>query len=280
MESIRQQLKHFHIRPKKRLGQHFVIDARLLQRVVEAADLRADDIVIEIGAGNGGLTAPLAQKGKRVYALEIDSSLIPILQTQFAGNDGVEVVPTDALRFDYAALHRHWGRRLKVVANLPYEISTPILFRFFKERECFSILVLMLQKEVAKRLVATPGSKEYGPLSIWSRLYTETRLLFSVPPQAFYPEPKVASAVVRFDFLSQPRIAVRDPDTLRNVIHSAFTYRRKMLGNALHQGDFSGLSLQKIQEALRSVEIDPQVRGERLSLEEFHKAAAALSSFS
>jgi len=268
------------IRPKKRLGQHFVIDARLLQRIVASADLDPDDIVIEIGAGNGGLTAPLAQKAKKVYALEIDPSLIPVLQAQFAGNEVVEVVPVDALRFDYAGLHRQWGRRLKIVANLPYEISTPILFRFFELRECFSILVLMLQKEVARRLVALPGSKEYGPLSLWTRLYAETRLLFSVSAQAFHPEPKVSSAIVRFDFLSEPRIAVGDPGTLRKVIHSAFAYRRKMLGNALHQGDFSEISLQKIQGALRGVKIDPRVRGERLSLEDFHKAAAALSSYS
>jgi 16S rRNA (adenine1518-N6/adenine1519-N6)-dimethyltransferase len=137
----------------------------------------------------------------------------------------------------------------------------------------------MLQREVARRLVASPGSKEYGPLSLWTRLYTETRLLFPVSPQAFHPEPKVASAVVRFEFLSQPRIAVDDPENLRKVIHSAFTYRRKMLGNALRLGEFSHLPLEKIQEALRSAKIDPKVRGEKLSLEEFHEAALALSSF-
>ncbi|MCX5914354.1 MAG: 16S rRNA (adenine(1518)-N(6)/adenine(1519)-N(6))-dimethyltransferase RsmA [Deltaproteobacteria bacterium] len=279
MDSIRQQLRNLQIRPKKRLGQHFVIDARVLQRIADSADLDPDDIIVEIGAGNGGLTAPLAQKAKKVYALEIDSALIPILQAQFADNERVEVVRADALKFDYAALHRRFGRRLKIVANLPYEISTPILFRFFEEREYFSLLVLMLQREVARRLVASPGSKEYGPLSLWTRLYTETRLLFPVSPQAFHPEPKVASAVVRFEFLSQPRIAVGDPENLRKVIHSAFTYRRKMLGNALRLGEFSHLPLEKIQEALRSAKIDPKVRGEKLSLEEFHEAALALSSF-
>jgi len=280
LESIRRQLRNLQILPKKRLGQHFVIDARILQRIVDNADLQSDDIVVEIGAGNGGLTAPLAQKAEKVYALEIDSALIPILQAQFAGNERVEIIPGDALQFDYAAVHCRFGRRLKIVANLPYEISTPILFRFFEERECFSLLVLMLQKEVARRLVASPGSKEYGPLSIWNRLYTETRLLFPVPPQAFHPEPKVASAVVRFEFLSQPRIAVADPENLRRVIRSAFTYRRKMLGNALRLGDFSRFPLEKIQEALRQAGIDPRVRGEKLSLEEFHKASLALSSFS
>ncbi len=280
MDSLRRQIKTLQIRPKKRLGQHFVIDARVLQRIADGADLLPDDIVVEIGAGNGGLTAALVQRAAKVYALEIDSSLVSILQTHFGDNERVEVVHTDALQFDYAGLHRRWGRRLKIVANLPYEISTPILFRFLEERECFSLLVLMLQKEVARRLVASPGSKEYGPLSLWTRLYTETRLLFSVSPQAFHPEPKVASAVVRFEFLSQPRIAVDDPENLRKVVRSAFAYRRKMLGNALRLGEFSRFPVERIQEALQRAGIDPKVRGERLSLEEFHKAALALSSLS
>jgi 16S rRNA (adenine1518-N6/adenine1519-N6)-dimethyltransferase len=278
LESLRRQLRNLQIRPKKRLGQHFVIDARLLQRIAESADLQPDDVVVEIGAGNGGLTSRLAQKAEKVYALEIDAALIPILKAQFDGQAGVEIVHADALLFDYPGLYRRWGRPLKVVANLPYEISTPILFRFFEERECFSLLVLMLQKEVAARLVAPPGSKEFGPLSLWTRLYTEARILFQVAPQVFHPAPKVASAVVRFDFLSQPRIAVADPEMLRKVIHSAFTYRRKTLGNALRLGDFSRYPPGDIQEALRRAGIDPQARGEKLSLEEFHQAASSLLS--
>lgn len=280
LDSLRQQLRNLQIRPKKRLGQHFVIDARVLSRIVESAELRPDDIVVEIGAGNGGLTGPLSQKAKKVYALEIDSRLVPILRAQFDNDERVEIVPGDALQFDYPGLHRRWGQPLKVVANLPYEISTPILFLFFDARECFSLLVLMLQKEVARRLVAAPGSKEYGPLSVWARLYTETRLLFPVSPQSFHPEPKVASAVVRLDMLPQPRIAVSDPECLRKVIQSAFTYRRKTLGNALRLGEFSRYSAGEIQEGLRRAGIDPRVRGEKLSLEEFNKAALSLSSFS
>jgi 16S rRNA (adenine1518-N6/adenine1519-N6)-dimethyltransferase len=260
------------------LGQHFVIDARLLQRIADRADLTPEDIVVEIGAGNGGLTAALAQRAGRVYALEIDASLVPILRAQFAGDDRVEVVHVDALRFDYAVLQRRSGRPLKVVANLPYEISTPILFRFFEDRDCFSLLVLMLQKEVAGRLVAPPGNKEYGPLSLWTRLYTETRLLFPVSPQSFHPAPKVASAVVRLEVLPRPRLSVDDPAMLRRVIHSAFTYRRKTLGNALRLGDFSRFPPEEIQEALRRVGIEPGLRGEKLTLEEFQKAASSLSN--
>jgi 16S rRNA (adenine1518-N6/adenine1519-N6)-dimethyltransferase len=280
LDSLRRQLKKFQIRPKKRLGQHFVIDSRVLRRIVETADLQPDDLVLEIGAGNGSLTALLAQSAKKVYALEIDPNLIPILQSQFSGGENVEIVSIDALEFDFAGLSRQWGRKLKVVANLPYEISTPILFRFFGNRESFSLLVLMLQKEVARRLVASPGSKEYGPLSLWTRLYTDARLAFFVPPGAFYPAPKVESAVVRFEFLPQPRIPVDDEEALRKVIRSAFTYRRKMLANALRLGDFPLIPLEKIQGTLIQSQIDPKIRGEDLSLEELQRVASALHSIS
>jgi 16S rRNA (adenine1518-N6/adenine1519-N6)-dimethyltransferase len=280
LESLRRQLKDLKIRPKKKLGQHFVIDSRVLQRIVDVADLQPDDVVVEIGAGNGGLTALLAQKAEKVYALEIDFSLIPILRSRFSENKRIEIVPTDALRFDYAGLWRREGRRLKVVANLPYEISSPLLFLFFEGREYFSLLVLMLQKEVARRLTASPGSKEYGPLSLWTRLYTEARLVFSVPPGGFHPPPKVDSAVVHLRILPRPRIAIQDEEVLRNVVHSAFSYRRKMLANALRMGNFSHLPIEKIQEALTRAGIDPKVRGEALSLEMFEKAASILTSFS
>jgi len=280
LDSLRRQLKNLQIRPKKRLGQHFVIDSRVLQRIVETAELQPDDIVVEIGSGNGGLTAPLSQNAKKVYALEIDVSLIPILQSQFSENDHVEIVPIDALHFDFAALSRQWGRKVKVVANLPYEISTPILFRFFGERDSFSLVVLMLQKEVARRLVASPGSKEYGPLSLWTRLYTDARLIFSVSPRVFHPMPKVESAVMRFDFLPQLRIPVRDEKVLRKVIQSSFMYRRKMLANALRLGDFSHFSLEHIQKTLVQAGVDPKIRGENLSLEEFQQVASAISSLS
>ena len=279
MDSLRRQLRDLRIRPKKKLGQHFVTDPRVLQQIADTADLQAQDVVVEIGSGNGNLTALLAQKANKVYALEIDFSLIPILQSRFSGDERIEIIRIDALDFDYPGLWRSGGRKLKIVANLPYEISSPILFRFFEQRETFSLLVLMLQKEVARRLVAHPGSKEYGPLSLWARLYTEARLVFSVPPRAFYPSPKVNSAVVRLEILPKPRIAVRDEDALRSIVRSTFTYRRKMLANALRLGDYSYLPLERIQEALVRAGIDPKSRGETLSLESFEEAAFVLSSF-
>jgi len=277
LDSLRRQLKDLGIRPKKSLGQHFVTDRRVLQRIVDTADLSAQDVVVEIGSGNGSLTALLALKAKKVYAIEIDSSLIPILKARFSGDERIEIIEIDALQLDYAAFSRQAKRKLKIVANLPYEISSPILFRFFEERESFSRLVLMLQKEVARRLVADPGSKDYGPLGIWARLYTEAHLIFSVPPQAFHPSPKVDSAVVLLEILSRPRISVRNEEALRNVVRSAFMYRRKMFANALKMGGYSQLPPEKIHEVLARVGIDPKARGETLSLELFEEAGFALS---
>jgi len=279
LDSLRRQLKELGIRPKKHLGQHFVTDPHILHRIVDTADLKSQDVAVEIGSGNGSLTALLALKAKKVYAIEIDSSLISILKSRFSGDERVEIIEIDALQIDYVALSRQAGTKLKVVANLPYEISSPILFRFFEERESFSLLVLMLQKEVAKRLVAGPGSKDYGPFGLWARLYTEARVIFPVPPRAFHPPPKIDSAVVRLEILSQPRIAVRHEEALRNVVRSAFMYRRKMLANALKMGGYSHLPLAKIHEILAKAGIDPKTRGETLSLELFEEASFALSAF-
>ncbi len=280
LDSLRRQLKELGIRPKKSLGQHFVIDPHVLHRIVDTADLKPQDVVVEIGSGNGSLTGLLASKAKKVYAIEIDSRLITILQSRFSRDERIEIIEIDALQFDYAALSRQAGGKLKVVANLPYEISSPILFRFFEERENFSLLVLMLQKEVARRLVAGPGSKDYGPLGLWTRLYTEACLIFSVPPRAFHPPPKVDSAVMRLEILPHPRIAVRKEEALRNVVRSAFMYRRKMLANALRMGGYSHLTLEKIHEVLARVGIEPKARGEALPLELFEEVSFALSALS
>ncbi len=277
MGSIQRQLRELKIRPKKRLGQHFVTDSRVLRRVVESACLEEEDIILEIGAGLGSLTAPLAQRTRKVYALELDPVLATALRDQFCGNDHVEIILADGLHFDFAPLAREWKRKMKVVANLPYEISSPMIFRLFKEREHFSLFILMLQMEVARRVVAEPGSKDYGPLSLWTRLYTKARIAFAVAPQAFHPQPKVDSAVVRFEILQKPSVQLVDENILRRVIRSAFGYRRKTLINALRLGAFAHLPLEKIKEALQSAGIDPAWRGETLSLEQFSDLSREIS---
>ena len=275
MTSLQKQLKELQIRPKKRLGQHFVHDPNILRKVIEAASLVPEDVVVEIGAGLGSLTEPLARRVKKVYALEIDSSLADVLKDRFSSGDTVEVVWADALQFDFGAPFRRWKRKIKVVANLPYEISTPMIFRLLKERECFSLLVLMLQLEVARRLAAKPGTRDYGPLSIWSQLYSDVQMAFQVKPNSFLPPPKVHSAVVKFRILPKPRVAVEDEKNLEKVVRAAFTYRRKTLGKALQLGGFSG---PQIKEALSIAGISPMTRGETLNLEKFCTLARLLGS--
>ena len=275
MASLQKQLKERGIRPKKRLGQHFVHDPNILRKIVEEAELEPEDVVVEIGAGLGSLTAPLARRVKKVYALEIDSSLADILKDRFSGTETVEVVWADALQFDFGAAFRKWKRKMKVVANLPYEISSPMIFRLLKERECFSLMVLMLQLEVARRLAAKPDTRDYGPLAIWSQLYSDVQIAFQVKPLSFTPPPRVQSAVVKFQILPKPRVEMEEEKTLERVIRSAFTYRRKILSRALQMGGFPRL---QIKEALDTSGIPPMTRGEALHLEKFCSLARLLSS--
>jgi 16S rRNA (adenine1518-N6/adenine1519-N6)-dimethyltransferase len=273
LASLPKQLKELQIRPKKSLGQHFVHDPNILRKIVEEASLEPGDIVVEIGAGLGSLTEPLARRVKKVYALEIDSSLADALKDRFSGAETVEVVWADALQFDFGAPFRRWKRKIKVVANLPYEISSPMIFRLLKERECFSLLVLMLQLEVARRLAAKPGTKDYGALSVWAQLYSDVQIAFQVKPNSFLPPPRVQSAVVKFRILPEPRVDMGDEKTLERVIRSAFTYRRKTLGKALLLGGFPG---PEIKEALKASGISPMARGETLNLEKFCTLARLL----
>lgn len=276
MASLRKQLEDLQIRPRKRLGQHFVVHDSVLQKIALDADLGPEDIVLEIGAGLGSLTSFLTA-AQKVYAVEIDPRLTPFLQKRFKENPNVEVIHADALQVDLSAFFRPGGQKLKVVANLPYEISSPMIFRLWKERHAFSRFVLMLQLEVAYRIVAKPGTKDYGPLSLWSQLYSVPRISFLVPPSAFYPRPKVDSAVVRFDIRPHPAVKVPDEQILERLIRSAFRYRRKMLSRALRLGEFSQFSKNQIYEALESAGVSPSARGESLTLEQFGNLSRAIS---
>lgn len=274
--SLAKKIKELRISPRKKLGQHFVIDGRLINRIVNSAELQPDDIVVEVGAGLGNLTAPLAEQVRHLYAIEIDPRLIAELQKEFQGNKKIEIVPGDALELDFTPWFQKWQRRMKVVANLPYEISTPMIFRFFQERQYFSLLVLMLQMEVARRIVASPGTKEYGPLSIWSELYSHPQILFTVSPQAFFPPPRVESAVVKFEVLADADFEGMDEELLNSIVRAAFTYRRKTILNALKMAGICSFSQEKIMTALRAAGISPQVRGEALSLKQFQDLSRQL----
>ncbi len=254
------------IRAKKSLGQNFLKDPHYLNRIVDAARVGPDDQVLEIGPGLGHLTAVLAQRAGKVLAVEVDDRLIPHLQKEFEGLKNVELVHADALEYDYRALDGHW----KVVANLPYYISTPIIQKLIEHRKKFVSFTLMLQKEVAERIAAPPGGKEYGYLSVLVQFYTVPRIVFKVPPGAFTPRPEVDSIVITLAVREQPAVQVRDERFFMRVVKAAFSQRRKTLRNALKQLEVPAERMAAVQEGTG---IDLGRRAETLSVEEFGKLA-------
>ena len=254
------------IRAKKSLGQNFLKDAYYLGKIAEAARVGPEDQVLEIGPGLGHLTQILTQRARKVLAIEVDDRLIPQLHNAFRAALNFELIHADALEYDYQSLNGRW----KVVANLPYYISTPIIQRLIACRSQFSSLTLMLQKEVAERIAASPGGKEYGYISVLVQLYTEPRIEFMVPPGAFAPRPEVDSAVVTLAIRDRPAVSVKDEQFLIRVVKAAFSQRRKTLRNALKQLDVPGEKMGLVQGAIG---IDLGRRAETLSVEEFGRLA-------
>jgi 16S rRNA (adenine1518-N6/adenine1519-N6)-dimethyltransferase len=266
------------VRPKKALGQNFLMDRNVLSRIAQLVERGQDARILEIGPGKGALTRLLAEKGARVLAIELDRQLIPLLAKEFAGCENVEVVQADILRTDLAmVLQQRWPGSWEVAANLPYNISTQVLFRFMENRRLFSRLVLMLQKEVGERLVAQPGTKEYGILSVLFRLYFDITRAFTVKPGSFHPVPKVDSVVLTFKPLPEARIEVGDETFFRQVVKAAFGQRRKTLWNCLKS---LGLKAEdrELAKVLAECGIEVARRGETLSLDEFALLTRALIS--
>jgi 16S rRNA (adenine1518-N6/adenine1519-N6)-dimethyltransferase len=254
------------LRPKKSLGQNFLRDPHYLKRIADAAQVGLNDLVLEIGPGLGHLTGLLVQRARRVLAIEVDDRLIPHLLQEFGAVPNIEIVHADALTYPYSALAGQW----KVVANLPYYISTPIIQRLIVNHEKFISLTLMLQKEVAERIAAPPGGKEYGYLSVLVQYYTMPQIEFMVPPGAFTPRPEVDSAVITLTVRDRPAILVRDESFFIRVIKAAFSHRRKTLRNSLKQLD---VPQAKMDRTLAFTGIDLGRRAETLSVEEFGKLA-------
>ncbi|HTG81964.1 MAG TPA: 16S rRNA (adenine(1518)-N(6)/adenine(1519)-N(6))-dimethyltransferase RsmA [Geobacteraceae bacterium] len=264
-------------RPKKALGQNFLTDRSVVDRIAHLVERGADSRILEVGPGRGALTRLLAEEGARVVAIEIDRQLVPLLEREFAGSGTVEIVQADILKVDLPELLLpRWGGLWQVAANLPYNISTPVLFRFLDHRALFSRLVLMLQKEVGERLVAHPGGKEYGILSVFFQLHFDITRAFVVKPGSFYPVPKVDSVVLTFVPLPAPRCEVADEPFFRRVVKAAFGQRRKTLWNCLKSLNL-GLEDRELGEALAGCGIDGVRRGETLSLEEFVALAGGLA---
>jgi 16S rRNA (adenine1518-N6/adenine1519-N6)-dimethyltransferase len=274
MVSIRAELTEHGIIARKRLGQHFLVDRNILNKVVEAAGIEKDDAVLEVGSGLGMMTLALADKAKRVIAVEIDPKLAEILKEKTAARQNVEVIQKDILEIDFPRLYEKEEQRLKVVANLPYQISTPLLFRFIDSPEAFSSLTLMLQKEVAVRMTAGPGGKDYGSLSIFTQMVSDLSILFLVKPSAFFPPPKVDSAVVQMVWKKEPIVSVQAMEWFKKVVRGCFNYRRKTLINALKHSE---LSLpEDALDRINRIGIDPRRRPETLTLEEFARLADVL----
>lgn len=257
------------LRPKKSFGQNFLTDRNVLARIVDSVKIDETDRILEIGPGKGALTVLLAQRAARVVAVEVDRDLVGYLRKEFSGIGNVEIVESDVLKTDLAVLlGERWEGRWKVAANLPYNISSQVLFRFLDNHELFSTLTLMLQREVGERIASGPDCKEYGILSVLCALHFDVEKLFIVKPGAFYPVPKVDSIVLKFTTLPAPRYDVGDETLFRRLVKAAFSQRRKTLWNCLKS---AGLTQdeQSLLSILNNCGIDPGRRGETLSPAEF-----------
>ena len=271
-EEVRGALRETAFRPKKSLGQNFLIHERVIDAILRLLDLRPNDQVVEIGPGLGFLTRRLLEAAGKVWAIEVDGALVERLrQCGLAADPKLELIHGDILTVPLAEVLPQ--RKIKLVGNLPYSISTPVLFKVFEWHEHFSTLVLMVQKEVADRIASAPGSKDYGTLSIWCQVHGRVVEKVSVSPEAFFPRPKVRSTVLKIELFADPRVAPDELAALRGLVRAAFGQRRKTLGNAL-SGWLKG-ARGKSEEFLRSQGIDPQRRGETLSVDEFIKLARA-----
>jgi 16S rRNA (adenine1518-N6/adenine1519-N6)-dimethyltransferase len=253
-------------RPKKSFGQHFLHERRYIERIVSAISPRPDDFLVEIGPGEGALTFPLLAAAGKLTAIELDTDLIPRLQANAASIGELSIVHADVLKVDFTALaHRAGVARLRIAGNLPYYISSPILFHCVEHAAAITDMHFMLQKEVVDRMAAEPGSKVYGRLSVMLQLACRVEPLFDVPPGAFRPPPKVDSSVVRLVPIAADARHDADPDRLHAIVKAAFAQRRKTLGNALRQCMDA--------DAIRRADVDPKARAETLSPEDFVRLA-------
>lgn len=256
---------------QKKFGQNFLIDSHVLEKIIKAADITKEDFVVEIGPGIGTLTQYLAEAAGEVTAIEIDKALLPILKDTLSGYDNVTVINEDVLKADLAALaeEKNGGRPIKVVANLPYYITTPIIMGLFEKHVPLDSITVMVQKEVAARMQAGPGTKDYGALSLAVQYYAEPYIAANVPPNCFIPRPNVGSAVIRLTKYDAPRVQVDDEAMMFSVIRASFNQRRKTLQNGLNNSPEVPYTKEQIAAAIEKLGTSPSVRGEALTLEQF-----------
>ena len=263
---------------QKKFGQNFLIDERVLEKIISAAEVNKDDFVLEIGPGIGTMTQYLAENAREVMAVEIDKNLIPILSDTLSAYDNVSILNADILKVDIAKIveEKNGGKPVKVVANLPYYITTPIIMGLLESHVPLANITVMVQKEVAERMQAEPGTKEYGALSLAVQYYAKPYLAANVPPNCFMPRPNVGSAVIRLDCLNRVPIEVSDEKLMFRLIRASFNQRRKTLQNGLANSPELSFSKEEIKSALEAMELSPTIRGEKLSLAQFAALADEL----
>lgn len=265
---------------QKKFGQNFLIDGHVLDKIIASAQISREDFVLEIGPGIGTMTQHLAEAAGRVVAVEIDKALIPILQETLVDYENVTVINQDVLKLDIGKLAReeNGGKPIKVVANLPYYITTPIIMGLFESHVPIDSITVMVQKEVAMRMQAGPGSKDYGALSLAVQYYAKPYIVANVPPNCFMPRPKVGSAVIRLTKYEEPPVAVKDEKLLFQIIRASFNQRRKTLQNGLNNSPEIPAAKEEIAGAIAELGVQPSVRGEALTLAQFAKLADCLAA--
>lgn len=272
-------LQKYNFNFQKKFGQNFLIDTHVLEKIIAEAQITKEDCVVEIGPGIGTMTQYLAESAAHVVAVEIDRALIPILQDTLSPYDNVEVINEDILKVDLQKLveEKNGGRPVKVVANLPYYITTPIVMGLFESGVSLHSITIMVQKEVAERMQAGPGTKDYGALSLAVQYYARAEVVANVPPNCFIPRPNVGSAVIRLTRYEKPPVEVRDEGLMFAIIRASFNQRRKMLANGL--GNAAGVSAGKdeVRSALVSMGLSENIRGEAMTLEQFAQLSNLLA---
>lgn len=270
-------IKKYEFAFQKKFGQNFLIDTHVLDKIIAAAGVTKDDCVLEIGPGIGTMTQYLAENARHVVAVEIDSNLIPILNETLADYENITVIHADILKVDINQITEQYngGRPIKVVANLPYYITTPIIMGLFENLVPIDNITVMVQKEVADRMQVGPGSKDYGALSLAVQYYADPYIVANVPPNCFMPRPNVGSAVIRLTRHKEPPVKTEDPGLMFRLIRASFNQRRKTLQNGLNNSPEIPFTKEQIMAAVESLGLGPSIRGEALTLEQF----ASLSNY-
>ena len=271
-------LQKYNFNFQKKFGQNFLIDTHVLDKIISAAHITKEDLVLEIGPGIGTMTQYLCENARKVIAVEIDNNLIPILEDTLSEYDNVKVIHADILKVDInkIAQEENGGRPIKVVANLPYYITTPIIMGLFESHVPIENITVMVQKEVADRMQEGPGTKEYGALSVAVQYYAEPYIVANVPPNCFMPRPKVGSAVIRLTRHEQAPVQVEDEALMFRLVRASFNQRRKTLVNGLNNSPEVDVTKEEILSALEEMGMSPTVRGETFGLEEFAQLANLL----